>query len=101
MVTSNFDATVDHAHQAVDAMSLLKENDYAVVTVNRLLDCDGSSGMDVVKQVRDQHPDVPIMLVTNYHEHQQAAVAAGCDPGYGKNDLFEAATVDLFCKYLA
>ena len=101
MVTKNFDAVVDQAHQAADALSLLAENDYALVVVNRLLDCDRSPGMDVIKQVQEQHPDVSVMLVTNYEEHQRAAVAAGCEQGYGKNDLFNDATIELFKQYLA
>ena len=101
MVTNNFDAVVDHADQASDALSLLGENEYAFAVVNRLLDCDGSSGMDVVKQVQTAHPTLPVMLVTNYEQHQQAAVAAGCEPGYGKNDLFSPTTVQLFEKYLS
>ena len=100
MVTNNFDATVDQAHQAGDALSLLAENNYALVVVNRLLDCDRSPGMDVIKQVQEQHPDVPVMLVTNFDEHQKAAVAAGCKPGYGKNDLFSPASIELFSCYL-
>jgi two-component system chemotaxis response regulator CheY len=30
---------------------------------------------------------VPVMMVTNYPEHQQRAVAAGAVPGYGKREL--------------
>lgn len=101
MVSNNFGATVDQAHQADDALALLAQNQYALVVVNRLLDRDGSSGMDVITQVQEAHSDLPVMLVTNYEEHQKAAVAAGCEPGYGKNDLFNPATVDLLGKYLS
>ena len=101
MVTRNFeDAVVDQAHQAVDALTLLKQHEYALVVVNRLLDCDGTEGMDVVRQVKAEQPDLPVMLITNYEEHQRAAVEAGCETGYGKNDLFSPSTVELFGKYL-
>jgi len=103
MVTRNFDdnIAVDQAHQAVDALTLLKQHEYALVIVNRLLDCDGTEGMDVVRQVKAEQPDLPVMLVTNFEEHQRAAVEAGCETGYGKNDLFSPGTVELFRKYLA
>lgn len=100
LVTSNFDATVDHANQAVDALSVLEQHDFSLAVVNRLLDCDGSSGMDVVRQVKVKHPNLPVMLVTNFEEHQTTAVAAGCEPGYGKNDLFSEATIELLSNYL-
>lgn len=102
MVSRNFEGVaVDQAHQAVDAVSLIDQNEYAMVVVNRLLDCDGSQGMDVITELKAKQPDLPIMLVTNYQEHQDAAIAAGCAPGYGKSDLFSPATVDLFRGYLA
>lgn len=102
MVTQNFDDTViDQAHQAVDALTLLKQHTYALVVVNRLLDCDGTEGMDVVRQLKAEQPDLPVMLITNYEEYQQNAVAAGCELGFGKNDLFSPPTVELFSKYLA
>lgn len=101
MVTQNFDAVVDRAHRADDALALLAQNDYSLVVVNRLLDEDGSSGMNVVKQVQETHADLPVMLVTNYDQHQRAAVAAGCRPGYGKNDLFSQSTIELFKNYLS
>lgn len=100
LVTTNFDATVDHANQAVDALSLLDKHEYSLAVVNRLLDCDGSEGMDVVRQIKVKRPTLPVMLVTNYDEHQQAAINAGCEPGYGKNDLFSESTVALLTKYL-
>ncbi len=102
MVSRNFDGvSVDQAHQADDAVSLVNENDYSLVVVNRLLDRDGSQGMSVIAELKAAKPELPIMLVTNYQEHQDAAVAAGCVPGYGKNDLFSPTTVELFRGYLA
>ena len=37
----------------------------------------------------------PVMLVTNYPEHQQAAVEAGAEPGFGKDVLRSAETAAL------
>jgi DNA-binding response OmpR family regulator len=100
LVAANFDAAVDQAHQAVDALSLLEQNEYSLVVVNRLLDCDGTAGMAVISQLKAKYPELPVMLVTNFEEHQQAAIEAGCQPGYGKNDLFSDATIALLSKYL-
>ena len=100
LISAQFDAVVDQADRAVDALKLLANNDYALAVVNRLLDIDGTPGMDVVKSVQDQYPDLPIMLITNFEEHQQAAIAAGCVPGFGKRELSSNATVELLGQYL-
>ena len=101
LVTAQFDAVVDGADRAGDALKLLADKDYALVMVNRLLDIDGSPGMDVIKSVKEQYPDLPVMLITNFEEHQQAAVAEGCVPGFGKRELSSNSTVELLGQYLA
>ena len=94
-VTSNFDAVVVQAHSAADTMKLLKARDVALVTVNRKLDRDYSDGMEVVKMILadDDVSQTPVMLVTNYEEHQQSAMDAGCVRGLGKLALRAPATV--------
>ena len=101
-VTSNFDAVVIQSHDADDTLKLLRERDVALVTVNRKLDRDYSDGMDVVKRIKsDSHiGQVPVMLVTNYEEHQQSAIDAGCVRGFGKLAIGDPATVDLLQPYL-
>lgn len=101
-VTSNFDAVVVQAHSGADTMKLLKERDVALVTVNRKLDRDYSDGMEVVKMILadDNVSQTPVMLVTNYEEHQQSAMDAGCVRGFGKLALRDPATVELLQPYL-
>ena len=59
---------------------------FDLVLVNRKLDQDYSDGIEIIRQVKADPAtaDVPVMLVTNYPEHQEAAVAAGAVPGFGK-----------------
>ena len=101
-VTSNFDAVVVQSHNVEDTMKLLRERDVALVTVNRKLDRDYSDGMDVVKKIKadNQVGQIPVMLVTNYEEHQQSAIEAGCVRGFGKLALQDPGTVDLLQPYL-
>jgi hypothetical protein len=40
------------------------------------------------------------MLVTNFDQHQQAAVAAGCVPGFGKLAINDPATRAALEPYL-
>ena len=101
-VTSNFDAVVIQSHDADDTLKLLREREVALVTVNRKLDRDYSDGMDVVKRIKSDTDigEVPVMLVTNYEEHQQSAIDAGCVRGFGKLAIGDPATLDLLQPYL-
>ncbi|QEG01674.1 Response regulator receiver domain protein [Stieleria maiorica] len=101
-VTSNFDCVVVQSHNAEETLELLRRRDVALVTVNRKLDRDYSDGMEVVKKIKadQQVGQVPVMLVTNYEEHQQAAMEAGCVRGFGKLALRDPGTVELLQPFL-
>ncbi|KAA5540049.1 response regulator transcription factor [Roseiconus nitratireducens] len=102
-VTANFDAVVVQTHDAEETLKLLRQrSDVALVTVNRKLDRDYSDGIEVVRQIKSAEDvgDVPVMLVTNYEEHQQSAMQAGCVRGFGKLALRDNATAELLQPYL-
>jgi hypothetical protein len=40
------------------------------------------------------------MLISNYEEHQAAAVAAGAQPGFGKLSLNSPQTLERLGKFL-
>lgn len=101
MIQTHFGADVDQANAAADALPMLDQTEYDLVVVNRLLDLDGSPGMDVVAQVRERHPKLPVMLITNFADHQNAAVAAGAVPGFGKNAIGRPETIELLSTYLS
>jgi len=102
LVEREFDAGVARADRLDDALALLRSDRFDLVLVNRKLDADDSDGIDVVRAI---HADaalagVPVMLVTNYPEHQAAAVAAGAAPGFGKAELEAAATREKLARFL-
>lgn len=102
MAKSFFGATVIQTHGAADTLELLRSRPIDLVTVNRKLDRDYSDGLDVIRQIK-QDPEVgsvPVMLVTNYDEHQQVAVELGAIPGFGKLSLQEASTRERLAPYL-
>ncbi|OYP34891.1 response regulator [Rhodopirellula sp. MGV] len=101
-MTSNFDAVVIQTHGADDTLKVMRSRHVDLVTVNRKLDRDYTDGIDVVKIIKadDEVGHTPVMLVTNYEEHQQAAVAAGGVHGFGKLSLRDPETVELLQPYL-
>ncbi|KLU06227.1 MULTISPECIES: response regulator [Rhodopirellula] len=102
MVTSNFDASVMQTHGVEDTIELLKKREVDLVTVNRKLDRDYSDGLDVIKQIKSD-PDlakIPVMLVTNYDEHQEAAMKEGAERGFGKLEIGSDKTIEQLKPYL-
>lgn len=102
LIERSFQADVVQAHGQDDALELLGQEKFDLVLVNRKLDHDYSDGLDVVAAIKAQpeHADIPCMLITNYPEHQTAAVAAGCEPGFGKKTLHDPQTHERLKKHL-
>ncbi len=103
MITSNFEASVIQSHGAADTLEILRTRKIDLVTVNRKLDRDYTDGMEVVRAIKadPEVATVPVMLVTNYEEHQEAAIEAGCVRGFGKLALREDATREAIEPYLS
>ncbi len=97
-----FAAEVVPAATASQALSLLRQGDFALVLVNRVLDADGASGLDLVRHIKsdEQLGRVPVMLVSNFADAQEQAVAAGAEPGFGKAALHAAETLARLRPYL-
>ena len=61
-----------------DLLLLNRQLDYGFAT---------ESGVEVIQQLRTQHPNLRMMLVSNYPEAQAEAIAAGALPGFGKREI--------------
>jgi two-component system chemotaxis response regulator CheY len=96
LLRSQFGADVTAAHTFEDAVARLRQGDFALVLVNRVLDHDGRPGLDFIDQLRQDERlrDTPVMLVSNYEDAQQEAVARGARPGFGKSALRQPDTLD-------
>ncbi|MGE0609693.1 MAG: hypothetical protein AB7O62_21565 [Pirellulales bacterium] len=102
LIEGRFDASVAAAATARQALDLLRGGEYQLVLVNRLFDQDGGSGLEFLRQLK-QNPAmaaVPMMLVTNYPDVQAQAVAVGALAGFGKNDLTAPQTVEKLAAVL-
>ncbi len=103
MVNANFEATVVQTHGAEDTLQMLKSRKVDLVTINRKLDRDYSDGLEIIRAIKadPEVKDVPVMLVTNYDEHQQTAVEEGAKYGFGKLEIGNAETVEKLKPFLA
>jgi two-component system chemotaxis response regulator CheY len=100
--TRNFDCEVVQTHGPDDTLAQLKSGRFDLVLINRKLDADYTDGMDILKKIKADASiaDVPVMIVTNYAEHQDAAVAAGAVRGFGKLEYDKPETRDKIAAAL-
>jgi CheY-like chemotaxis protein len=78
--------SVDSSEEAIEA---LRTGAFRLALVNRVLDRDGSSGLDLIRALKAD-PDlaaIPAILVSNYPDAQAEAVSLGAAPGFGKGEI--------------
>lgn len=89
MLRESFDVEILSADQWSDALDILQSRGVDLVLVNRKLDIDYSDGLEIIRRMKSdpRWSTIPVMLITNYAEHQEAAVAIGAEYGFGKLEL--------------
>ena len=102
LVEGNFDAVVVQTHSPEETLEQLRGGDFDLVLINRKLDRDYSDGLEILKAIKNDPAltDVPVMLITNFTEHQEMAVAAGGEYGFGKDALRAVETRTQLAAYL-
>ncbi len=62
---------------------------------------EDSEGVGLIRKLRSKHPEVKMMLVSNYAEAQAAAIAAGALPGFGKREIGSKRVAEVIREALA
>lgn len=102
MLVGKFSVEVSSADTLAQTLALLKQEQFDLVLVNRKLDIDYSDGLEIIQAMKSDPDtsDVPVMLVTNFAEHQDTAVAAGALRGFGKLELETTETFEKLSPLL-
>lgn len=102
MLGSHFSAKVDSAGTRREAIATAQQFAFDLVLVNRILDRDGSEGLEVIREwfATPAIADTPLMLISNFESAQQEAVEAGAQPGFGKQQLHAPETLNLLRVFL-
>jgi response regulator RpfG family c-di-GMP phosphodiesterase len=98
----HFDVRILTADLPEDTLQTLRAKPVDLVLINRKLDTDYSEGMDILRALKSD-PDlssIPAMIVSNFEESQQAAVAAGAQYGIGKSELSTEAAREKVAVFL-
>jgi DNA-binding response OmpR family regulator len=103
VLSRHFRAEVVPAEDLSEAISQLRRARFDLVLVNRLLDANGSSGMDVIKELKadEAFHQLPVMLVSNFDDAQREAIQAEAEKGFGKGALSNPATVERLRPFLS
>ncbi|HEX3870308.1 MAG TPA: response regulator [Pirellulales bacterium] len=93
---------VVRTHGMEDTLDELRREPFSLVLINRKLDADYSDGMEILRRIKQdpQLASIPVMLVSNYAEHQDKAVEEGAVPGFGKAELARPETAQRVKRYL-
>ncbi|MEO2032083.1 MAG: response regulator [Planctomycetaceae bacterium] len=85
----HFDVEILTADLPADALDVLRGRAVDLVLINRKLDADYTDGMNILRTIKaDQKlSSIPVMIVSNFEEAQQAAVETGAVYGFGKAEL--------------
>lgn len=91
----HFDVEVTPAATVSEATGLMRREAFDLVLVNRQFDADGTEGLDFIRDLKADAAlaATPIMLVTNFAEYDQQAVALGAASGFGKAALNASETI--------
>ena len=97
-----FDVRVHDAVARDDALEMLRSEPFDLVLVNRIIDRDGSSGLELIRAIKadPELAGLAVMLVSNYGDAQADAVAIGALRGFGKVELRDPATRDRIAEVL-
>ena len=95
------DATVERAGDDVSLNAALNSHP-DLLLVNRVLDGDYRScdGVQLIAHCRASHPDLPVMLISNFADAQASAVSLGALPGFGKSELTSTRTREILASAL-
>jgi len=88
-LADRFGAEVERADSLDDTRDAMRSARYDLVLVNRVLDEDGSSGLELIRALKHDPAlaDVPVMLVSNHADAQKAALDLGASPGFGTRQV--------------
>ncbi len=101
-LSDHFDCEIVQTHGLDDTLAQLKNARFDLVLVNRKLDQDYTDGIEILHAIKKEEATahVPVMLITNYAEHQDGAEAAGALRGFGKLEYDQPETLEKLSAVL-
>jgi CheY-like chemotaxis protein len=95
--------TLESVATTGEALKRLKAASFALVLPNRVIGLDEQGGESLVRRMKEdpELAEIPVMLVSAVETAQQAAEAAGAEPGFGKDQLGTNVAAERISRYLS
>ncbi len=102
LLKRHFQVEILRADQQSDMLKCLEKQPVDLILINRKLDIDYSDGIEILRYLKSDsnYASIPVMLITNYPEHQQQAMELGAELGFGKLELNKPETHRQLAKFL-
>lgn len=108
-LSTKFKAVVEGARNADDAKSMIAAGGFDLALINRVLIGDSpyiyqkheGSGVTLLRELVASGTRTKLMIVSNFTEAQDAAVALGGVPGFGKRNFEDGAAERIIAAALA
>ncbi len=96
MLNQHFECQILEAQNIQEIQDHCSDSAVSLILVNRIFEFSGQQGLELIAQLKssDTTKSVPIMLVSNFKDAQQAAVAAGALDGFGKSSIGAPDTIN-------
>ena len=101
-VISTFEAVTIKVNLHSEVMAAISKFKPVLILINRINDSDGSSGIDLIKELSDsvEAKKIPKILISNYPEAQVEAMQHGAMKGFGKQELLSLKTKNILKAFL-
>ena len=92
LMADDADELNQHLEQGVDLLLLNRELGWGF---------EQTEGVEIIRQLLSRHPNVKMMLISNYADAQAQALAAGAVPGFGKREIGSPRVAQVIRRALA
>ncbi len=92
----HFEVSIDRTHDITDTFEQIRSQNYDLVLINRKLDIDYTEGTEILRTIKNDEAlkNIPVMIISNFADSQEAAVAEGAIYGFGKNEYDQPEVIE-------
>ncbi|MBN1256174.1 MAG: hypothetical protein JXA52_00560 [Planctomycetes bacterium] len=91
----------ENVHTIEEAVAKCEATEFALVVGNRVIGFDQEGGLHLLTAIKAsaKAKNTPVMILSGFAETQEAVIAVGGVPGFGKDKLEDQTVVEEFSKY--
>jgi DNA-binding response OmpR family regulator len=93
--------SIDSADSVEEALERCRTGEYNLVLGNRVIGFDQTGGEHLVEALKGDEAtkETPVLILSAFEETQAKVASLGGEPGFGKDELSEPATIERLASY--